>query len=160
MMHSNEPLSLEPTERLVDSVDIADLLSEQAHRFSWDREAQGYVGMKILPDPRHPERDLWDAGRVLSPGMSFRFELVGFHGSDASLALRVAPTESALLELVVDGKVQGSIAFHASDSWQEVKVPLPSLRGRHSFALKSLKGAPTLFHLFAAEPAGAQAERP
>jgi hypothetical protein len=160
MIHSNEPFSLEPKERLVDSVDVADVLSEEAHAFTWDFEAQGYVGMKLLPDPRKPEQDLWDAGRVLSPNMSFLFRLSGFERQGATLALRVAPWDEALLELSVDGKAVGTIQLKASDAWQEVKVPLPELAGEHAFALKALKGAPTIYHLFAAEPAGAQAEGP
>lgn len=159
MIHSNEPLFLEPYERLVDSVDVADVLSEEAHQFTWDREAQGYVGMKLLPDSRHPEQDLWDAGRVLSPGMSFHFLLAGFQSKGATLAIRVAPSEKAVLELSVDGKAEGTISLFPSDSWQEVKVPLPELVGTHSFSLKAVQGAPTLYHLFAAEPTGAQAER-
>lgn len=159
MIHSNEPLSLGPHERLVDSVDVADLLSEEAHHFAWDREAQGYVRMKILPDSRNLTSDLWDAGRVLSPGMSFTFLLSGFQRRGATLALRVAPAQEALLELSVDGKAEGTIALEPSDSWQEVKVPLPELDGQHSFTLKAIDGAPTIYHLFAAEPTGGQAER-
>lgn len=159
MVHSNEPLSLEPHERLVDSVDVADVLSEEAHLFTWDFEAQGYVGMKILPDARDSKRDLWDAGRVLSTGMSFHFVLSGFQGKGATLALRVAPFQDALLELGVDGKAEGTIALEPSDSWQEVKVALPDLAGEHSFSLKAIEGAPTIYHLFAAEPTGGQADR-
>src|SRR5690606_16972655 len=60
-LHSDEPLTIAADERLIDSLDIADVISEEAHAFSWDRPAQGYVDMKLLPDPRNPRRDLWDA---------------------------------------------------------------------------------------------------
>jgi hypothetical protein len=151
LIHSSEPIFLEANERLVDSVDVADVLSEEAHGTTWNREAQGYVGMKLLPDPRASKRDLWDAGRLLSTHMTLDFRLQGFVTDNAFLLIRVAPAQPATLELSVGNRKSGPIEVAAADFWQEVRVPLPSGLRDAPFSLTATTGQIHIYHLFAVE---------
>jgi hypothetical protein len=152
LLHSDEPLTLMGSERLIDSLDIADVISEEAHEFSWDRPAQGYVDMKLLPDLRNPKRDLWDAGRLLSTNMSFSFQLSGFSSKKPVLLIRVAPAQEARLELSISGAPVGIISVVPADHWQELRVDLPQVRSTEHFSLRAVEGALHLYHLFAVEP--------
>lgn len=160
LIHSGEPSFLGVQERLVDSVDVADVLSEEAHFATINREAQGYVGMKLLPDPRAPQRDLWDAGRLLSTNMQIDFRMQGFVTDQAALLIRVAPAQPATLELSVGGKKSSPIVVSPSDFWQEVRVPLPTGLREAPFSLKVTEGQIHVYHLFAVEAAsGAEAPK-
>ncbi|HXS16759.1 MAG TPA: hypothetical protein VN764_06205, partial [Polyangiaceae bacterium] len=103
LLHSGEPITALPRQRVVDTVDLADVISEKAHHVSWDRPAQGYVTMKLLPDARDLTNDLWDAGRLISTNMSLHFSVRGFtpgSGRGAALLIRTAPAETAELEVL------------------------------------------------------------
>jgi hypothetical protein len=72
---SGVPFSLQPGERVLDSVDQADLVSEREHGYALSEKNIGYVFMKLLQNPAHPDEDLWDAARLVPPGVSESFQL-------------------------------------------------------------------------------------
>lgn len=127
--HSDEPLDVGHAEAVLDRVDVADLVSERAHGVSYFPPKQGYVTMKLLPDPRAPRRDLWDAGRVLAPGGHYTFQVTG---GSTHLLLRVAPATSAKVQLqLLDASGQPRSASPPAvvsphDGWQELRVPIPA----------------------------------
>lgn len=151
LFHSGEPFAIRPEERIVDILDVADVLSEEAHQATWNREAQGYVGMKLLPDPRNPARDLWDAGRVLSTNMKLDFTMEGFVTDAPAMLIRVAPAQAATMVLRVGNRTSDPIEVLASDFWQEIRVPLPSGLKKAPFSLEVTDGQLHVYHLFAVE---------
>ena len=64
-------------ERIVDEIDVADLVSERAHRYVFPTPGGGWTEMKILDDPKAPGRDLFDAGRRIAAGRAERFVASG-----------------------------------------------------------------------------------
>ncbi len=151
ILHSGEPTTTLKQKRIVDIVDVADVLSEKAHHFTWSRKSQGYVSMKMLPDPRDKKRDLWDAGRLLSTNMTFDFRMSGFQQGKSSLLLRVAPAQPATVELRVNGQALPLVKIEAADHWQEIPIDLPAGLVDPIFSLKSVQGQIHVFHLFAVE---------
>jgi hypothetical protein len=88
------PATLRTGERVADDVDVADLVSERDHGYALSPGVIGYVTMKILASPRSPNKDVWDAGRVIAPGAFEGFRLRGVDGHRPfRLIARVAPTE-------------------------------------------------------------------
>lgn len=141
---SGLPFSLGPGEVLKDEIDVADLISEKEHALSWNLEAQGYVDMKMLTNPKHPEKDLWDAGRLLSSQMTLTFTL---KQPAETLLLRVAPAQPAKVAL----DAQAEVTIQAGDEWQEVRIPLEP--GRLTHTLRVTQGEIKIYHLFATSTA-------
>lgn len=151
LLHSSEPLALLPRFRIADTLDVADVLSERAHQTTWSRPAQGYVGMKLLPDPRDRRVDLWDAGRLISTGMSLDFTLSGLKTDKGQLLIRVAPPKAAVFELSVNNEASLMVSMSASDEWQELRVPLIGLRNPSTFSLRAKEGEAHIYHIFLTE---------
>jgi hypothetical protein len=158
IFHSGEPFAIRPGERIVDILDVADVLSEEAHQATWNREAQGYVGMKLLPDPRNPARDLWDAGRVISTNMHLDFTMEGFVTEAPAMLVRVAPAQAAKMVLRVGNRTSDVIEVLASDFWQEIRIPLPSGLDKAPFSLEVTEGQLHVYHLFAVEASSGSAQ--
>ncbi len=59
---------IQPGERIVDELDVADLVSEKEHGYTFPHPAMGFVDFRVLGDVLQPRRDLFDAGRVIPPG--------------------------------------------------------------------------------------------
>lgn len=164
LLHSGEPMNITPEERVVDTVDIADVISEKSHGVRWDRPAQGYVTMKLLPDPRNPNADLWDAGRLLATNMSLDFTVRDFtvgarSGPDtppgAALLIRTAPSEHAVLEVLEADRVVATVDIAPGDRWQEHRVALPLPKRDMQLRLRPKLGELFVFHIFAIEPSAA-----
>lgn len=158
--HSNEPFGIEAHERLIDSLDVADLLSEKAHGLEVHPKEAGYVTMKILDDPRAPRKGLFDAGRVLHRGVALGFGLTGFRaGEPARLLLRVAPAQTANLALYVGDTLLERVVLEPSDEWQEHAVLVPADRVTETLPLRieSESEEIVLYHVFAVQGGGAPA---
>ena len=122
------PSAIHPGERIADEVDVADLVSEKQHRYRVSEGGFGYVAMKLLPHLGDPKRDLWDAGRVIAPGLRERFELDGVDSRRPfRLVARVAPSGPLEVRVSVEGRVVGTLAAEARDSWQELELVVPAL---------------------------------
>lgn len=153
LLHSSEPIAVPPGSRLVDSLDVADVLSEEAHRTSWSRPNQGYVEMKLLPDPRNPRVDLWDAGRLISTGMTLDFDISGFKKTEGEILIRVAPPAHATLELSIDGGQSSVMRLLPSDAWQEVRGSLSKVKRGSRVSLRVTEGDLQIYHIFLTEEA-------
>jgi hypothetical protein len=121
-----DPLSASaPSEKRVDEVDFADLISEGAHGFRMSG-APGFVDMKILSHPDNAALELWDAGRVVPPGASVAFVLRGVaKGRAARLVVRTAPPQRAALSFRIGGGPVVRVELEPVDAWQEPSVPIP-----------------------------------
>lgn len=119
------PRGLRDGERVVDTVDVADLVSEHQHHYVRPMPG-GWTDMKILPDPASPERDLFDAGRRIAGGQRERFVTVGVTpGRPARLLLRTAPEADTRIRIRVNGVEVGTTPLAAAESWVEPAFPLP-----------------------------------
>ncbi len=153
--HSNEPFAARENERLVDSLDFADVLSEQAHHLVWSQASIAYVDMKMLADPRDKRRDLWDAGRVLAPELSAQFQLTGFEpGKATRLLVRVAPAQRASLLIDVGGQRVGELELEPADQWQERELAVPPQLVKEGIDVRVTggSGGNVVYHLFAVQP--------
>jgi hypothetical protein len=123
--NSEQPFSLRPGERRVDGIDMADLISEKAHRYALSNGSVGHVLMKLLPNPLRPREDLWDAGRIVPPGVRESFVLSGLDPTrPVTLLVRAAPTELTELGLEADPNVQKTEKLPARDGWLEQRIEL------------------------------------
>ncbi|HMA93400.1 MAG TPA: hypothetical protein VKP30_11985 [Polyangiaceae bacterium] len=148
---AERPLSVRPDERVADYLDFADLVSEREHQFELNQRAAGFVEMKKLAHPENPERDLWDAGRILSPGLVERFELRGIDPNHpAQLLFRVAPAGPAKFVIESGSRSLGEVQLEPSDVWVEVSLDVPSnvVTQDMPIALRAVEGGPTLYFLW------------
>lgn len=148
---AERPLSIRPDETVTDYLDFADVVSERVHDFHLSQRAAGFIDMKKLPHPENPERDLWDAGRILNPGLVVDFTLRGLDVKrPVRLLFRVAPVAPSRIRLESDGKPLGELTLQSNDNWNEISLDLPSstIREQLPLSLRTLEGGPTLFFLW------------
>ncbi len=109
-----------------DEVDVADLVSEGAHGYAFPRPAGGWTDMRILGDPSHPYKDLFDAGRRIAQGRAERFHVGNVvAGRPAHLVFRTAP-EGASRIVIRAGRVEAHASFARTEAWVEEAVELPA----------------------------------
>lgn len=103
-----QPYSLDKIEgfRQVDQLDVADLVSERAHKYTWriDERVPGfpteYYEMDYVACPVSPCA-VMDGGRLINGEETF--EMVTFPGEDLLLVTRVHPRYAGTLDVYVDG---------------------------------------------------------
>jgi hypothetical protein len=124
--HSGVPYSLAAGEHVLDSVDQADLVSEKEHGYALSVKHIGFVFMKLLPNPARPGEDLWDAARIVPPGVSESFRLRHLAPEKSLiLVLRSAPTAKTEFDVLSSGKAVGHVRLTPKDGWVETRVTLP-----------------------------------
>lgn len=151
---SEQPFTLAPGERRVDGVDMADLVSEKEHGYALSNGSTGHVLMKLLPNPKLPREDLWDAGRIVPPGVRESFTLSGLDPErPVTLIVRAAPTEATTLQLEADPNVEKKVELTRRDGWLEQRVELgtPGV-SRLSVRLSAERVERVLFHVWAVQP--------
>jgi hypothetical protein len=120
------PMTLEKFERVIDDLDVADLMSEREHGYSFQGPQTGFVQFRILPDARDGSRDVLDAGRVLLSGRTERFSLRSpSFGTTARLIVRSAPVDKGTVEVTIDGVRLGELVLEPGDGWTELSLGLP-----------------------------------
>ena len=149
--NSGTPFALKVRERLVDTLDLADLISEKAHQFKLNAGTYGYLNMRILDDPRNTARGLWDAGRMLHTHNGFQAKLDNFQGKPSYLLLRTVVANPATFSIKVQGSAEIRVTTEPKDAWQEIRIPLPPLTGSVELELKVESGSLQLHHLFVVE---------
>ena len=149
------PCFLDPGWRLVDELDVADLVSESNHSYRLSERHSGYVLMKLLPHLRDPSRDLFDAGRILFQNQTASFQLDHLTpGRALRLVVRAAPAEPMRCVVRYDGRDLGQIRLQSKDSWQESGLDVsPALVKSHGkVEILSALGECNLFHIWALQP--------
>ncbi len=149
------PAILDPGWKLVDEIDIADLVSESAHSYQLSERHSGYVLMKMLPHPRDVSHDLFDAGRILFGGQRARFRYSNLSPRRAlRLVVRAAPSASMRCRVRYDGKELGQFRLHAKDAWQESSLDVSPawVESNAEIEIISDQGECNLFHIWALQP--------
>jgi len=151
------PLSLEAGERVVDALDFADIVSERLHDYEVSNPCYSYVGMKMLPDPRNPQHDVWDASRIVDPGLTQTFVLRGLRaGHPLKLVFRSAPPMPQQMRVSVQYAEIGELALRPSDSWVEptIEVSAEHVKDEVTISLTTAgRTAAELFHVWAVQAA-------
>src|SRR5450432_3769859 len=125
--HSGVPFSLQPGERVLDSVDQADLVSEREHGYALSEKNIGFVFMKLLENPSRPREDLWDAARIVPPGVSESFHLSPLQPEKPLiLVIRSAATAQTDFDVSLPGERAVRVQLQPSDGWLETRVVLPA----------------------------------
>jgi hypothetical protein len=143
------PRTLDATENVADELDVADLESEQAHRYRFAHARLGFVQYRVLDDPRQPSADLFDAGRLVPAGSTEQAQLMAPRAG-GRLVVRVAPTRPTRLAVTVDGQPLGELELPAARTgWLEPSIALPpSTHGRFELGLTPLDGESVHYHVW------------
>lgn len=148
---AGRPRSLADGERIIDELDIADLVSERAHNYVFPRPGMGFVVFRVLPDPEDPNSDLFDAGRIVPAGRSETATLQAPSGP-GRLIVRAIAGESGTLEIRADGQPLGRLHAGKQRGWSETSIELPpGLRSPFSLELYRADGDFTAYHLWVTE---------
>jgi hypothetical protein len=144
---SGRPRTLAADAVVVDELDVADLVSERAHRYRFAGARPGFVQYRVLDDPRSPSADLFDAGRLVPAGTTERAKIL-VPRAGGQLVVRVAPTRPTRVAVTLDGQSLGELDLPAaSTSWLEPSIALPpSARGLGELGLTPLDGESVHYH--------------
>jgi hypothetical protein len=143
---SHLPSSLQPGEVVIDELDVADLVSEREHEYVVSSGGV-HIEMKLLPSLAKPERDLWDAGRIVAGGASEKFVLRGFAAERAvRLVLRIAPPRNGAIDVYVDEALIATVSHAASDGWLEPTVLIPPARVRPNLSVRLTSSSERVIH--------------
>ncbi len=137
--------------RVIDDIDVADLVSESEHRYSVSGEKSGWTTMKVLPDPRARSRNLFDAGRTIFAGESESFDVFGGNAAtSAQLIFRTAPSTFSRVRLAIDGHEveDGTIQYRPGSGWFETEVELPREKLQKKFRVTLFNDGPGEFSLY------------
>ena len=121
---SPEPRTIKPSELLVDELDVADLVSEKAHRYVFPTPAMGFVDFRILADPTLPARDLFDAGRVIQPGHS-EIAVMRAPRAGGRLVVRSVVGHRVTIQVHAAGNAIGRLTLDPARGWTEASLALP-----------------------------------
>jgi len=122
---SGMPRVLQPGEHVVDELDVADLVSEKQHRYTFPHPSMGFVDFRVLGDLLQPGRDLFDAGRVIPPGATETARVRAPRGG-GRLVVRTAVGRPVEIEARIDGRPVGRLALAPSKGWIEPSIELPA----------------------------------
>ncbi|WP_437814570.1 hypothetical protein [Sorangium sp. So ce1078] len=125
LAHGEPPASMRAGEQVVDELDVADLVSEREHGYTFPRPQAGFVSFSVLPEPRGSGRDRFDAGRVIPGGKSETARLRAPRVGPGRLVVRTAATRPAVIRATADGRELGHLAVRESDGWTEASIDLP-----------------------------------
>jgi len=159
---AGRPRSLREGERVIDELDVADLVSEKEHRYVFPHPQGGFVDFRVFADPEDSERDLFDAGRVIAPGQreTMRVEV---SGQAPRLVMRTAPELKAKIDVLLGGRSVGQMTLTGlepdrgskrpkqakSGVWVETSLDLPKESPRFTeLSLVGLEGAFVDFHVW------------
>lgn len=144
---SGRPFRLGSDERVVDSLDHADILSEREHSYRITGTV-GHVAMKLLANPVS-DQPVWDAGRVIPAGASERFRFSGLDPArPGRLVVRGAPTEPVSFSVFVDGSQAGALSLEPKDGWVEAVLELSAVRPTIEVRLDKSSRERILHHVF------------
>jgi hypothetical protein len=151
----SQPLLLKPAMRVLDELDFADVVSESAHDYQISSRRSGYVVMKLLPHPTEPDRELFDAGRLVFSDAKVRFFLHGLRRSQpATLVFRAAPNYRMSFRVRVDGRDAGRVQIEGGTGWQEPTLNLDPQYLRETVRVELIAEGSEhiLYHLWVTTP--------
>jgi hypothetical protein len=119
------PSRLGPGEKVIDELDVADLVSEREHGYEFPHPSAGFVDHKVLSCPEDARREMFDAGRRIPAGQSETFRMKLVPGKGARLLARTAPEHEGEIEVRIDGEARGRWHFERADGWREAAVDVP-----------------------------------
>lgn len=120
-----KPRVIKPGERIIDELDVADLISEKEHRYTFPHPGMGFVDFRVLGDVIDPKRDLFDAGRTIPAGESETARVKSPRGG-GRLVVRTVAGRRGEIEVRVDGRVMGKVQLARSKGWIEPAIELPA----------------------------------
>jgi hypothetical protein len=151
---SGKPRVLRPGERVADELDVADLVSEKAHRYVFPRPAIGFVDFRVLGDVIQPKRDLFDAGRVIPAGATETSRVRSPRGG-GRLVVRTVVAAHVSVQVRLDGRPVAPIQLQPSTGWSEPSIDLPAgLPPEVELSLTPTNGEWLDTHVWILEPAG------
>ena len=127
---SPEPRTMKPSEVLVDELDVADLVSEKAHRYVFPHPAMGFVDFRVLADPIQPTRDLFDAGRVIAPDQT-ETAVMRAPGVGGRLVVRSVVGHRVTVQVHAAGSAVGRLTLDPVAGWTETSLDLPAGLGQY-----------------------------
>jgi len=147
-----QPRTLAANERVVDELDEADLTSERNHEHDLPRPHLGFVKYRVLSDPAHEGRDLFDAGRIVPPGVSASARMA-LPRAGGRLIVRLAPERAHAFELRIDGLAPETLTIDTPPGrWFEASIELPAgLPSNARVELAATEGETVLYHLWTVE---------
>ncbi|WP_394821878.1 hypothetical protein [Pendulispora albinea] len=108
-----------------DEVDVADLVSEKEHHYTFPTPAGGWTDMKILTDPADGRLDLFDGGRRISEHRSESFVLRHLTpGKPATLIVRSAPDATSHVVVRAGGAPVGVLDLAPAEGWVEQAIEI------------------------------------
>ncbi|MDI1445465.1 hypothetical protein [Polyangium sp. 6x1] len=140
-------------------VDVADLVDERAHGYTFPRPQAGWVIGATLRD--EAGRPRFDAGRILPQGQSESFVVTPHvERAPATLVLRTdgGGPVTLVIEHVMHGEPVGggtqTVEIPARDegAWFEARVPLRSIGGRDRVSVTAKQNAWRSFHAWLVRP--------
>jgi hypothetical protein len=148
------PRTLAPHERVVDELDVADLVSERAHGYVFPHPSMGFVGFRVLADPADTHRDLFDAGREIPPDQ-VETARVSLSGKPSRLIVRtVGVARPSFVDVTIGGRVVGRLEIPRGRGWREPSIDLPiDVRGDVDIQLTPRAEGWTNFHVWVVEKA-------
>jgi hypothetical protein len=126
------PRTMQGNETVVDEVDVADLVSEREHDYQFPHPAAGYVEARIISDPRHARREIFDAGRRIPGGRSETFRVQLPTDRPVRLIARTVADHPIKIAVAMGGEHVGILDFFIADRWQEASVEIPRAKVRPS----------------------------
>lgn len=155
---SPAPRTIRAGERVVDELDVADLVSEREHGYVFPHPSAGFVNFRILPDGTSRDRDLFDAGRIIAPGAR-ETARVRTPKAGGRLVLRAMVSHRMAVDVSIAGRSIGKIALAPSKAWLEPSLDLPAgLPAQVELVLEPTQDEWLDCHVWILEGGGAPAE--
>jgi hypothetical protein len=146
--------SLEERAGAVDTLDVADLVSEREHAYAFERPGSGRVVAATLADAEGRRR--YDGGRAIASGEQQSFVVAAAVArGPATLVLRT-DAAAAVVQVTVQGAAPlfgGSLEpGDSGEGWQEIRLALPEVGGGDRIRLRPQEGELRTFHLWLLRP--------
>jgi hypothetical protein len=146
-----QPTTLAPGERVVDELDVADLVSEAEHRYEFPHPSAGFVEARLLSEPSEARLDMFDAGRRIPQGRAEKFRLAVARSRRTRLLARTAPEHDTEIEVAIGERPLGALRFARAEGWSEASIDLPLGEGIVALKLTPKKGDWVDHHVWTVE---------
>ncbi|HEV8549664.1 MAG TPA: hypothetical protein VGQ57_11565, partial [Polyangiaceae bacterium] len=138
--------------RISAEFDWADVTSEARDHYGREPSLDGRVAFKVLPDPRDPARDVFDAGRNSPEGTREWFTLDGIEPDrPLTLVFRAAPVASRVVPISIDGTPAGELRLPRTDGWVEVALDVKPVTSTRIRVELGPSGERVLYHAWAVQ---------